>query len=165
MDRLEEIRMEADRVIMQLNQGEQKFAFIHLYAVSQFAAMLALMHHADTELCQVAAMLHDIAVYANNVPQKNHAQKSALLAKEMLIKNGHFSEEEITTIVHAIAVHSDKQVRDDTVCAEILKDADVLAHYLYNPKIPMSERDQVRLYYLLETLQKEKWERNGQQIL
>ncbi len=156
MDRLEEIRMEADRVIMQLNQGEQKFAFIHLYAVSQFAAMLALMHHADTELCQVAAMLHDIAV---------HAQKSALLAKEMLIKNGHFSEEEITTIVHAIAVHSDKQVRDDTVCAEILKDADVLAHYLYNPKIPMSERDQVRLYYLLETLQKEKWERNGQQIL
>ena len=148
MDRLEQIRVKADQMIEQLAQeGERKFAYIHLYGVSQFAALLAMIHHIDAELCQIAAMLHDIAVYAYNVAQKDHAQT-------ILEESAIFTKKEIQTITHAIAVHSDKQVREDNVYAEVLKDADVLAHYLYNPNIPMSEHDQVRLYYLMEALSK-----------
>ncbi len=155
MDRLEQIRVKADQMIEQLAQeGERKFAYIHLYGVSQFAALLAMIHHIDAELCQIAAMLHDIAVYAYNVAQKDHAQKSAELAQAILEESAIFTKKEIQTITHAIAVHSDKQVREDNVYAEVLKDADVLAHYLYNPNIPMSEHDQVRLYYLMEALSK-----------
>lgn len=163
MDRLEQIRMKADQMIAQLAQeGERKFAYIHLYGVSQLAALLAIIRHVDIELCQIAAMLHDIAVYAYNVAQKDHAQRSARLAQTILTENGDFTAKEIQTITHAIAVHSDKQVREDNAYAEVLKDADVLAHYLYNPNIPMSEQDQVRLYYLLEKLANDPLIHQGQ---
>lgn len=158
MDRLEKIRMEVDGLLKQLHQeSDRKFAYLHLYGVSQFATMLALIRKADPQLCAVAAMLHDISMYACNSGTHNHAKKSADFAKELLQKSALFSTEEIREIVHAIKVHSNKACKEDGMMAEILKDADVLAHYLYNPNIPMSDKDRVRLYYVLETFtEKEK---------
>ena len=66
-----------------------------------------------------------------------------------------FNEEEIQIIVYMISLHSNKMVRHDGVMAELLKDADVLQHYLYNPRIELSDKDKVRLFYLLETLKSE----------
>lgn len=44
--------------------------------------------------------------------------------------------------------------RTDSRFAEMLKDSDVLQHYLYNPNIELQEKDRYRLYYLLEDLKK-----------
>ena len=152
MDRLEKIRMEVDALLKQLHQeSDRKFAYLHLYGVSQFATMLALIRKADAQLCAVAAMLHDISMYACNSGTHNHAEKSAAFTKDLLQKSQLFSNEEIREIVHAIKVHSNKACKEDGEMAEILKDADVLAHYLYNPNIPMPDKDRVRLYYVLET--------------
>lgn len=151
MDRLEAIRVIVDRMIMKMQkEDERKFAYLHLYGTSQFAAMLAINKKINIELCAVAAMLHDISLYASNCGHKEHAEKSATIAKEVLEESKLFSEEEVKIICHAIAKHSDKLTKSDGIYAEILKDADVLTHYLYNPQIPVPEKDKVRLFYLLE---------------
>ncbi len=154
MDRLEMIRMKVDRMIQDLaNKSERKFAYIHLYGTSQFATMLAVRHHVDATVAAVAAMLHDIASYAYNVGEAEHAKKSAEIAQKLLSEGDMFSKEEIKLITHAILVHSDKQTKDDNIYAEILKDADVMSHYFYNPKIEITDKERVRLYYILEMLE------------
>lgn len=153
MDRLEEIRIIVDQHIAKMaEENDRKFAYIHLYGVSQFATMLAIKRNINSEICAIAAMLHDIAMYAFNCGRNKHAEKSADYAKELLEQTGSFQEEEIKLIVYAISVHSNKLSKQDGVYAETLKDADVLSHYFYNPNIPISERDRVRLYYLLEMI-------------
>lgn len=157
MDRLELIREKTDAIIRKLNKEEErKFAYIHTYGVAQAAAMLAVLRHLDVELCCIAAMLHDISLYAMNCPHRIHAQKSAEYAEMLLMKTKLFSEEEIRLLTHVIATHSDKMTRHDGAMSELLKDADVLQHYLYNPKIELSEKDRVRLFYLLEDLKCEQ---------
>ena len=80
MDRLELIREQTDAVIQKLiKEEERKFAYIHTYGVAQAAAMLATLRKLDVELCCIAAMLHDIALYALNCPHLGHAQRSACL--------------------------------------------------------------------------------------
>lgn len=155
MDRLELVREQVDRIIAALQKEEmRKFAYIHTYGVAQAAAMLAKVRKLDVELSCIAAMLHDIALYAQNCPHKQHAQKSAEYAQTLLQKLDVFTAEEIQLIVNVIGVHSDKLVRHDGPYSEMLKDADVLQHYLYNVNIDLSEKDKVRLFYLLEDLRK-----------
>lgn len=151
MDRLEAIRVVVDRFIMKMQaEDDRKFAYLHLYGTSQFAAMLAINKNINTELCAVAAMLHDISMYIDNSGHKEHAERSAAIAKDILEESALFTEEECKIICNAIAKHSDKLTKNDGIYAEILKDADVLTHYLYNPQIPVPEKDKVRLFYLLE---------------
>lgn len=153
MNRLEYIRAEIDCLLNSLQDSEQrKFAYLHLYSVSQCATLLALKRKEDVELCSIAAMLHDIAIYCDNCPHREHAQKSSLRAKTMIDESKLFDEREAQLIIHAIAHHSDKMNKEDGNFAELLKDADVLAHYLYNIAIPVSEKDKVRLYYILEEI-------------
>lgn len=152
MDRLEYIRGFVDREINKLrNDDLKKFAYIHTYGVAQLATMLAKAREADVELATIAAMLHDISLYVENCPHSVHAKHSAEYAKTLLTKTKLFTEEEITIVYNVIASHSDKLTRTDGKISEILKDADVLQHYLYNVNIPTNEKDKVRLYYLLET--------------
>lgn len=155
MDRLELIRIETDKIIQKLaNEENRKFAYLHSYGVSQCAIYLATVRKLDVELAGVAGMLHDIAIYAENCPHKDHAQRSAVLAKSILEESKLFKEDEIIAITSAIATHSDKMSRTDSRFAEMLKDSDVLQHYLYNPNIELQEKDRYRLYYLLEDLKK-----------
>lgn len=155
MDRLEMIRMKVDKIISKLaNEETRKFAYLHSYGVSQCAIYLSIVRGLDIELAGIAGMLHDIAVYAENCAHKVHANRSAVIAKDILEESKAFNEEEIIAIINAIALHSDKLTRTDTRFAEMLKDADVLQHYLYNPNMPMQDREKYRLFYLLEDLKK-----------
>ena len=129
MDRLELIRIETDKIIQKLaNEENRKFAYLHSYGVSQCAIYLATVRKLDVEL--------------------------AGLAKSILEESKLFKEDEIIAITSAIATHSDKMSRTDSRFAEMLKDSDVLQHYLYNPNIELQEKDRYRLYYLLEDLKK-----------
>ncbi len=157
MDRLEYIREKVDSQITQLSQENlRKFAYIHTYGVAQVVAILASLRNEDIELACIAAMLHDISLYAENCPHSVHAEHSATLAKHILEESNLFTEGEILTVCNAIACHSNKLSRQDSPFAETLKDADVLQHYLYNVNIPPNEKDKVRLYYLLERLNNQK---------
>ena len=96
-------------------------------------ALLAKCRGLDIELCATAGMLHDLSSYESG-DSTNHAQRSAARAKELLAESGDFSSNEISAIAQAIFTHSSKDQVDDPM-AELLKDADVLQHYLYNPSL------------------------------
>lgn len=153
MDRLEKIREIADQYIMKIKDVTiRKFAYVHTYGVAQNATLLAKRRGINVELSCIAAMLHDIALYAYNCSHATHAKQSSILAKEILEDTALFTDDEIMMITNAIALHSNKMERDGGKISELLKDADVLQHYLYNVNIELSAKDKYRLYYLLEEI-------------
>ncbi len=161
MNRLEQLRHEIDQLLAKIPGTEQRrCAFVHLYGVSATGIILALKRGLDPELCAVAGMLHDIWNYQVGESHE-HGQLGAREAKNILQQLGTFSTEEIEVICHAIARHSDKQSIDGEM-DELLKDADVLQHYLYNPDVfietakgqasPMSATKPMRIQRLERTL-------------
>ncbi len=98
----------------------------------------------------IAGLLHDIYTY-KKLDSTDHAHKGALLAKKILCSIGSFSSHEIDKISQAIYKHSDK-TNIDTLFDEILKDADVLQHCLYNPLAHVAEYDKDRFRLLKEEL-------------
>jgi uncharacterized protein len=132
MDRLERVRRVVDDIIrQQADEQERQVGFVHLYGVSQACALLALKRGLDVQLCAVAGMLHDISTYKTGDPT-DHGRRSAIEAERLLGGLGAFAEPEIAVICRAISRHSAKDEVDGPL-GELLKDADVLQHYLYNP--------------------------------
>lgn len=132
MNRLELIREVVDPILLGLQDPDAKrCGFVHLYGVSQSAAFLALQRGLDTELAAIAGMLHDLATYESG-DSVNHGPRSAERAGSILRKLDAFTPAEIQAIQDAITHHSDK-ADNHSPLAELLKDADVLQHFLYNP--------------------------------
>jgi HD superfamily phosphodiesterase len=135
MDRLERVRQEVDSALLGLTSDEdRRFGFVHLYGVSLCATWLAARRLLDPELAAVAGMLHDITTYTLG-NSADHAKRSAEAAAALLGRSDLFSDEEIAIVAHAIAQHSKKDAIDGPM-DELLKDADVVAHWLYNPTLP-----------------------------
>jgi uncharacterized protein len=132
MDRLEKVRQIVDAILRQQTDPDQSRAgFVHLYGVAAISTLLALRRNLDPEMCAVAGMLHDISSYKTGDPT-NHAHFSALEGKRILEGLGCFSADEIERVSHTIASHGAKD-KSDGPMADLLKDADVLQAYLYNP--------------------------------
>ncbi len=106
--------------------------------------MLATLRKLDVELCCIAAMLHDIALYAPELSASGSCTAQCGICEAAAGEDEVFSEEEIRILTHVISVHSDKMNRHDGPISELLKDADVLQHYLYNPKIELCLRKKTR---------------------
>jgi uncharacterized protein len=135
MNRLERVREEVDSILLRLVSDEdRRWGFTHLYGVSLTATWIAERRGLDIELAAVAGMLHDLATYASG-DSTDHARRSSQLALGLLHPLGIFSHEEIEAITRAIARHSDKAAIDEPM-AELLKDADVTHHWLYDPSLP-----------------------------
>lgn len=133
MDRLEELRREINETLnQQTDLKERGFGFIHLYGVSATCVLLAKIRGLDPQLCAAAGMLHDITVYQTGDPH-DHALHSSVGAVRILARVGGFSGAETRDICEAIKTHSDKGAVHGPL-AELLKDADVLQHHLYNPQ-------------------------------
>lgn len=151
MGRLERLREVIDEILRQQpDQVESRCGFVHLYGVAATCAILALKRGLDPELCTTAGMLHDIWAYKTGSPA-NHAEFGAAEAERMLIESGNYTDEEILAIRSAILHHSDKQEIHDDMC-ELLKDADVLQHHLYNTSLPTHEKHTKRLSSLRKEL-------------
>ena len=148
MDRLELVRQVVDEVLRQQpDQEERRCGFVHLYGVALAATWLALVRGQDPQLCAVAGMLHDIWSYKVRV-HPDHAHLSAGEAERILSDLACFTPDEIARIGQAIAHHSAKdQVHGEL--DELLKDADVLQHYLYNPALPIHPRTYERVPNIL----------------
>ncbi len=152
MNRLEKLREKVDALLrLQPDPVERRCGFVHLYGVSGMCVLLADRRGLDAELAATAGMLHDLSTYETGDPTE-HARHSALRAQELLAEMGDFAPDEIGMIAEAIRTHSAKD-RVDGPLAELLKDADVLQHCLYNPFLRASlEETPVRLSAMLVEL-------------
>ena len=149
-NRIEKVREYVDDVLLHMpDNAERRCAYLHIYGVAQACAMIAQKRKGNVELAIVAGMLHDIFSY-KTMNHNDHAHKGAVMAKEILNELGIFDDTEIGMICEAIYSHSDKAVTH-TSFTEILIDADVLQHYLYNPFLAVSSSEKMRL----ENLKKE----------
>jgi uncharacterized protein len=138
MNRIERVREIVDAILGdQPDVVKRRCGFVHLYGVAQAAALLALQRGLDLELATVAGMLHDIDTY-RTAASPDHAARSADEARRILLVAGSFAAEEMETICTAIRRHSDKGAVHGPL-DELLKDADVWQHYLYNVTLPPHE--------------------------
>lgn len=150
MDRIESVRAYVDVVLKGMgNRDMAREAAIHLYGVSQACALIAMKRGEDRELAVIAGMLHDIWTYSKLDPRE-HAHRGAEMAREILKSMDIFEEEEIEKICHAIYHHSGKGICQDSL-DEVLKDADVFQHCMYNPL----KEPEAREYARFEKLKKE----------
>jgi len=147
MNRIEQLREYIDAGLLSKNHDQdRRCAYIHLYGVSSLCALLALKRCADVELAIIAGMLHDYYTYikkeevrhlgmdAINEVIANHAVNGAVFARKILEELKLTSDNETDIICTAIHNHSRKNEVHSEI-DEILKDSDVLQHYLYNPSI------------------------------
>jgi uncharacterized protein len=135
MERLDSLRGIIDEILDGTENSEDRCSgFVHLYGVSAAAALLALRRGQDAELAAVAGMLHDLATYETGTSD-DHATRGARRASAVLRSLGAFADLEIEVVCSAIAHHSDKAAVHDAF-SELLKDADVLQHFLSNPGAP-----------------------------
>lgn len=132
MDRLEQLRIVIDDILANNPDAEEKrCGYIHLYGVSAICIILAGKRGLNSELCCVAGMLHDIWSYkVGDCPE--HGQLGAVEARKILTQLNSFLPDEIELIYHAISMHADKNAVDGEM-DELLKDADVFQHFIYNP--------------------------------
>ncbi len=152
MNRIERVREIVDDMILDIKDNEERrCAYIHLYGVSQACGLLAMKRGENVELAIIAGMLHDISAYAT-MSSEDHAHKGAGMARDILKELNIFSKDEIEAVCTAIYHHSDKELVHSPL-DEILKDADVMQHVLYNPLIEVKTHEQERFCRVRNELQ------------
>ena len=151
MERIGAVQACVDKIVAaQTKETDIKFGYVHLYSVSQTCALLAVKRKQNVELAAIAGLLHDIYAYKTG-SRTDHAHQGAALAREILESLDQFSGEEINMISGAIYRHSDKDVVDSPF-DEVLKDADVLQHFLIMPLAEAVPHEAARAVKLKEEL-------------
>lgn len=151
MNRLEETRKIVDEILLGNNDTvERRCGYVHLYGVSKFAAMLALRRGLDPEISSICGMFHDIYTYRTGLIQL-HDQNGAEDVRPIIRDLKIFNEDEQVIILSAIFHHSDKK-NIHKPYDELLKDADIFQHFLYNTDIPVRKKEAARLEDILKEL-------------
>jgi HD superfamily phosphodiesterase len=151
MDRLEQVRRVVTEIVdQQQNVLYRRAAYVHLYGVSVNCALLALERGLDVQLAQVAGMLHDLSTYQRS-DSTDHDRLSAQEARRLLGELGLFSQQETDAICQAIQHHRAKG-EVHAPMDELLKDADALHHYLYNPGLEQLAKEEHRIAAVLAEL-------------
>ena len=149
-NRLEQLRYIIDRLIIDKKPYQMRYFITHLYSVSYFCTLLALRRGLNPDLASASGMLHDIYQITANTTE-NHALHGAEKAKKILKSIKLYTDEEIEIITTAVKYHSKKR-KMHTPYAELLKDADVLSHSLYNVRYGVIEKDAQRYKNLMVEL-------------
>ncbi|MFV0393097.1 MAG: HD domain-containing protein [Coprobacillaceae bacterium] len=148
MNRFHEITIIAYRNIEEKCYGIKKLdGYQHLYSVSTLCIQLAKKRNLNIELSAIIGVLHDYSTYYTG-SSFDHANRSAMLANELLEKSELLNIEEITLVTTAIKNHSNKDVIDDEY-SELIKDADIWYRYLYEPTMTFDMHKQKRIDTLL----------------
>ena len=147
-NRIEILRSFIDNTLLNMTDGfGRRCAYLHLYGVSQACALIALRRDENVELATMAGMLHDFYTY-KFMDSKNHAEKGAILAKEVLNELKITDNNETDLICSAIHNHSSKSGVFSSF-DEVLIDADVLQHCIYNITMPVMEHEKIRFEKLV----------------
>ena len=131
--RLERIKAMVLEDLLQVNPEHAAVGYAHSAYVACLGALLARSRGCDMELCQTAGFLHDVWLH-ERIPYSQadcdaHAAEGAKVARRFLEDTGEYSPEETLTVVRMIENHDFTRQVDDAM-SEILKDADMLSHYL-----------------------------------
>ena len=144
MDPLEQVRKAVDEVLRgQVDPATSRAGFVHLYGVANICALLAIRRGLDPQIAAVAGMLHDISTYKTG-DMTDHTNRSSKLAGEILTASSVFTPSDIKLICEAIRLHDEKDSIHGPL-DEVLKDADVVQHYLYNPVLRANKPKHPRL--------------------
>jgi len=101
----------------------------HIKYVFRHSHDLAIKRGADVEVCELAALFHDMAMVANNGPRDEHEQYGAKMAVSMLIELD-YPKDKIDVVEKCVLHHrGSKNDTRDTLEEQILADADVMAHF------------------------------------
>ena len=149
-NRLKVLRSKLDAIIQDLTPEDRRYFFTRLYGVSDFAVLLAIRRGLNPEIAAACGMLHDIYPLTTG-SYVDHGPKGAELTHGILTDTGLYTQEEIETIATAIARHSRKEAVHEPY-DEILKDADVLHHRLYNALSPAKAYEEQRYCRVLAEL-------------
>ncbi len=145
-NRLEKLRNEIDKIILN-EKSDHIRIYSHVYGVARFCALLAMKRNLNVELATTCGMLHDI-FYITGSTSDNHAAKGAEQAEAILKTMRLYSDDEIKIVTAAVSRHSDKNHIHEPY-DELLKDADVIDHCLYNPAFPIAPWEMERYRHLL----------------
>ena len=143
-DRIEKVREIVSGMLEEVPDAALRAeGYVHMFGVAQACVLLAMRRGEDVELAVVAGYLHDIATYSTG-DSAGHARRGAEMARRILEETGLFSEKETGAICTAILFHSDKKSEHGPL-EEILKDADVMQHCLYDPGyVAKKEKDRFK---------------------
>lgn len=109
MNKVEILREYIDEILLDIKDlEERRSTYLHIYDFTESCASIALKYGENVELAVMAGMLHDISTYGK-MDSKDHAYKSAVMAKEILTSLNITNEEETTIICSAISTHSDRE--------------------------------------------------------
>ena len=133
------------------SKSNRQEAIEHLSNVANMAVFLAKMEKLDLELAAIIGILHDLAAYKFN-SHFDHANRSSMLAKNILTNSKLFTDDEIILIVTAIKNHSFKEKKDDDY-SELIKNADLLIQHLNDPNAIFLIDKQLRLDNIFNSLQ------------
>jgi hypothetical protein len=152
MNRLQQTRQLIDSILLEMKDPvERRCAYIHLYSVSELAAMLAKKRGLNPELAAISGMFHDLYSYQTGVINHLHDQNGAEAIRPVVRELKIFSPEEQQCLISAVFHHCDKAHRHQPY-DEVLKDADVLQSYLYNTSLPVYPVRAARLRAILSEL-------------
>ena len=146
-NRLEILRNEIDKIIFNEKSDNIRMYISHIYGVAQFCTLLAMKRNLNVELSTTCGMLHDI-FYLFDGTGDNHAAKGAEQAETILKAMRLYSDDEIKIVTTAISRHCDKKHIHEPY-DELLKDADVMDHCLYNTAFPIAQWETERYRNLL----------------
>ena len=124
----------------------------HSANVANMAFLFAKLKNLDLELAAIIGICHDLATYRFK-SSFDHANRSSMLAREILTNSNLFNHDEIILITTAIKNHSFKDRIDDEY-SELIKDADLIVQYLNEPNVSFSKEKQRRLNNIFKTFNK-----------
>ena len=115
------------------NPGYAPVGLAHLAYSACIGAILARKRGGDMDMAQTAGFLHDVWLHLHapydDETVRLHAHEGALLAEKFMRDMDEYSEDEIRTVTLMIENH-DFTAQTDDLMSEIMKDADMLSHYL-----------------------------------
>ena len=103
--------------------------FEHVERVLKLSSEIGVVLNANLLVIKIAALLHDVGRYLENDKEvKNHAEISAEIAENFIIKNNfNLAIGDVENILHCIRAHSfSNDLEPKTLEAKILSDADKL---------------------------------------
>ncbi len=128
--------MDSNRILSKIrtfayNNSEKNdiHGFAHIERVLKLSLEIGTALNANLLVINIAALLHDTGRYLKKDDEvKNHAEISAEIAKNFIIKNNfNIAIEDVENILHSIRTHSfSNDLEPKTLEAKILSDADKL---------------------------------------
>lgn len=101
----------------------------HIKYVFQHAHDMAIKRGADVEVCELAALFHDMAMVADFGPRDDHEKYGAQMAHDIL-RAMQYSSDKMNLVEQCVLHHrASKNAPRNTVEEQIIADADVAAHF------------------------------------